>query len=251
MNTTQFLGFIIALVIAAIVIIPLGSALRKHPGPFYAVAILLTIAYVWAIYSGIKLNAIRPLAVIMQKGYLAVIFLLVVMFTGVFDEGTPVRKKLQPIRGELSILSFIFILAHLSTYLPVYLPRLGKIMSSSTNVAVSLVIAFVLTIIFAVLSVMSLRVIRHTMNQRVWKNIQRLSYLMMVLLAAHIGLVLGRSAFVSGFTLATLGFFLYLGVLVIYAILRIRKAVRDSKKKQLDQAGGASQGKPSGQMSVA
>lgn len=234
MSTSQLLGLAISVVLAAIIVLPLGKALRAHPGPFYLVFIALTGLYVWAMYAGVNLNPIRPLAAVLQKGYLSVILLLVVMFTGVFDEGSPARKRLQPIRGELSVLSFVLILGHLFTYLPAYLSRLGRLFTSNTTVAISLTVAFVLTALFLVLSAMSLRVVRNNMDKRVWKNIQRLAYLMMVLLAVHIGMVLGGSAFAgSGFKLSTLGFFSYLAVLALYAALRIRKASRDKAHRQV------------------
>lgn len=231
MSTTGLFGFLIALVIAAIVIFPLGGALRKHPGPFYAVAILLTVAYTWALFTGVNLSGIRPLTAILQRGYLASIFLFVVMFTGCFDEGTAIRKKLQPIRGELSIMSFIFILGHLLTYLPSYLPRLGTLLTSRTNIALSLFVAILLTVVFCVLSVMSLRVIRNNMNKKVWKGIQRASYVMVALLLLHVGLVLAKSAFAGGFSLATISFSVYTLVCVVYAVLRIRKAMRDKARR--------------------
>lgn len=233
MSTSQLLALVISLVLAAIIVLPLGKALRAHPSPFYLVFIVLTALYLWAVYTGVNLNPVRPLAAILQKGYLSVILLLVVMFTGVFDEGSAARKKLQPIRGELSVLSFVLILGHLFTYLPSYLGRLTKLFTSNTTVAISLVVAFILTALFLVLAAMSLRVVRDNMDKHRWKTIQRLAYLMMVLLAVHIGMVLGGSAFAGGgFKMATLGFFSYLAVLAVYAVLRIRKALRDNARKQ-------------------
>ncbi|MBR2836178.1 MAG: ferric reductase-like transmembrane domain-containing protein [Coriobacteriales bacterium] len=228
----SLLGFLIALAICAIIVIPLGDLLRKHPVPFYAVAVIATVLYVWAISSGVNLTAVRPLTVMMQRGYLASIMLAVVMFCGCFDEGTPIRKKLQPIRGELSILSFIFILAHLWSYLPNLLMHFDRYMSARGNIAFSTITALVLTVIFAVLAVMSLRVIRTNMNTRIWKNIQRFAYLMVLLLAVHIAFALGKSAFANPGSLAMLSFASYMVVIAVYAVLRILKYRRDSAKKQ-------------------
>ncbi len=231
MNTAGLLALAIALVVAVVVVFPLGKALRRHPAPFYFVAIVLTALYAWALFSSVSLNPVRPLAIVLQKGYLASIFLGVVMFTGVLDEGTSLRKRLQPIRGELSILSFIFILGHLLTYLPSYLPRLGILLTSRTNIALSLGVAIVLTVIFCVLSFLSLRILRRKMNARLWKNIQRFSYLMVLLLVLHVGLVLGRSAFMGGVTVSTVSFWTYIIIVALYAVLRIRKAVRDRARR--------------------
>ena len=178
--------------------------------------------------SGTKADSVT---VMMQKGYLASIMLAVVMFCGCFDEGTAIRKKLRPIRGELSILSFIFILAHLATYLPGYLGRFGFLVSSRSNIAFSLIIAIILTILFAVLAVTSLRAVRQRMDARSWKNLQRGAYAMVALLAVHVAFVLGKSAFANPGSLAMLAFVCYLGVVAVYTVLRVMKWRRDSAKK--------------------
>ena len=229
MNTGNLAGFLVALAVAAVVVFPCGKALRRHPGVFYALAALAVALYVWAVSAKTGMDGFRPLMAVMEKGYLAAIFLGVVMFTGVLDEGGALRSRLQPIRGELSILSFIFILGHLYTYLPGYLPRFGALLSSNANIAVSLVVALVLTVLFAVLAAMSLRVVRHNMDAKRWKAIQRAAYLMMALLVLHIGLMLGSSAFGGGVTRSTFAFWFYVAAVALYAVLRIRKAVRDRK----------------------
>ena len=226
----KMIAFLISLGITALVVGPLAKTLRKHAVVFYIVSFVLSGLYMWALFAGVNPGVWRPIFVIMQKGYLAVLLLGVVMFTGCFDEGTPFRKHFQPIRGELSILSFIFFLGHIITYLPSYLPRFASLMSSKPNVAFSLIIAIILTIIFLALGITSFKTIRKLMNTHAWKTLQRFSYLMMALLALHIGFVLGRSAFVGGITLATISFFAYEIVLVVYAVLRIRKALRDRER---------------------
>ena len=231
----SLIGFLIALAIIAIIVFPLGDALRRHPVPFYVVSIAITILYLWATQTGVNLSGIRPLTVMMQKGYLATIMLAVVMFCGCFDEGTPIRRKLQPIRGELSILSFIFILAHLATYLPSYISRFGFLMSSRSNIAFSLIIAIILTVVFCVLAVMSLRAVRQNMNPHLWKNIQRAAYVMILLLAVHVAFVLGKSAFANPSSTAMVSFIAYLVVIVVYAVLRILKWRRDVAKKTAEK----------------
>lgn len=226
------IAFLISLVVAALLAGPLAKTLRKYPVPFYAVAFVLTGAYLWATFAGVKPGDLRPLFIVLQKGYLAVLLLGVVMFTGCFDEGTKIRKQFQPVRGELSILSFIFFLGHIFTYLPSYLGRFSSLMATKPNIFISLIVAMVLTVIFLALGVTSFKFIRKCMSVKGWKRLQSLSYAMMVLLALHIGLVLGRSAFAgSTVTLATVSFAAYMVVLVLYAVLRICKARRDKARK--------------------
>ncbi len=228
----KLIAFLIALVVTALLAGPLAKALRKYPAPFYAAAFVLTGAYLWATFAGVKPGDLRPLFIVMQKGYLAALLLGVVMFTGCFDEGTKFRKQFQPVRGELSILSFIFFLGHIFTYLPSYLGRFSTLMATKPNIFVSLIVAMILTVIFLALGVTSFKFIRKHMSVKGWKRLQSLSYAMMVLLALHIGLVLGRSAFVGGtVTLATVSFIVYMALLALYAVLRIRKAQRDKARK--------------------
>lgn len=229
--STSLVGFLIALVITLLLVFPLAKPLRTHPGIFYVVALALTALYAWAIWSGANLTQVRGLCMVLQKGYLSILLLAVVMFTGCFDEGTAVRKHLQPIRGELSILSFIFIIGHLCMYLPSYLPRLGAVFSSRTSVAFSLAVAFVLTALFAILAVTSFRAIRKAMNAKAWKALQRFAYLMVALLAVHVAFVLGASAFSGRVMLATVSFAAYILVILVYVALRIRKFRRDVRRK--------------------
>lgn len=228
---TNLAAFLISAVIVAVLAFPLGNALRRHPVPFYVAVIAITALYLWAIGSGVRLTGVRMLAVIMQKGYLASLMLAVVMFTGCFDEGTPIRKHLQPIRGELSILSFVFILGHLATYLPSYLGRFGAIMSASSNVAASLVLALVLTAVFAVLTVLSFRVVRRKMDPHAWKVLQRGAYVMVALLAVHVALVLWKSAVVAQQPRALVSLVAYLTVVAVWAVARVAKCLRDRSKK--------------------
>lgn len=233
----RLIAFLLSLAVAALLAGPLAGVLRRHPAPFYIVSFALVAAYVWATFERVSPGAARPLFIVVQKGYLAAMLLGVVMFTGCFDEGTKFRKHFQPIRGELSILSFIFFLGHIMTYLPSYLGRFSSLLATRPSIFFSLVIAIVLTVIFLALGVTSFKFVRKHMSQSGWKRLQSLSYVMMALLALHIGLVLGRSAFSGGFTLATASFLVYACLLALYAVLRIRKAVRDKRRKGVSAGG--------------
>lgn len=229
---TDLAGALASIAVALVVALPLGPTLRRHPLPFYGVALLMVAAYLVYRYTGSYIPGAQAVVEIVQKGYLSCSLLAVVMYIGVFDETSAVRRRLQPIRAELSILSFLLILGHVLGYLPSYLPRMGLIFERNAFLSVSLVVALCLTLIFALLAALSIRVLRTRMPYKVWKGIQRLSYLMVALLLAHILLALGRSAFVgqgSADTAVALGVYAVLAVL--YAVLRIRKAVRGARRR--------------------
>lgn len=227
----DIISALISVVVALIVALPLGGALKKRPAAFYAVAAVLVAAHLAYRFSGAYIAWLQVLVDVMNKGYLACAFLAIVMFTGVLDEGSAARRKLQPIRAELSILSFILILSHAIVYLPSYLPVLGRLFSLRAGMGVSIVVAIVLSVIFAVLSVTSLRVLRTKIPRKTWKAIQRGAYVMVALLWLHIFLVLSRSAFGGhGSESAQFALVVYTVLVVLYAVLRIRKAMNDHRR---------------------
>ena len=227
------IGIAIALVLA----FPLGGVLKKHPGPFYLVAFLLVAAHFVYRVNGMYFAPAQVFLDVLNKAYLGMALLAIVMFVGVFDEDSAVRHKLQPLRPELSILSFIFICDHMIGYAPSFFPVLDRLFTVRAGMAVSIVCAIVLAIVFAVLSATSLRVVRHKMNGKTWKNIQRGAYVMVALVWLHIILVLGRSAASS--QSAQFALAVYTIGVALYAILRIRKALRDRARNQA-KASGAS-----------
>lgn len=227
----DIISALISVALALIVALPLGKALKKHPAPFYVVALALVAAHLAYKFTGTYVAGAQVIVDVMQKGYLACALLAIVMFTGALDEQTALRRRLQPIRAELSIMSCILISSHVLAFLPSYLPRLGAIFASHLGMSISIVMAILLSVVFVVLSVMSLRVIRQRMPYKTWKAIQRLSYVMVALLLAHIALALGRPAFSGhGSSSAQFALAVYTVLGVLYAALRVRKALRDKAK---------------------
>ena len=135
----DILSALISIGIALIVAFPLGKALKRCPAAFYLAALALVGAHLYYSFAGLYFPGASIAVNVMHKGYLACAFLAIVMFCGVLDEDGAARKHLAPIRAELSIVSFILMLSHAIVFLPVYLPRLGKIFSTQPIVATSLV----------------------------------------------------------------------------------------------------------------
>lgn len=233
------LGILVSAVVALVIAFPLGTTLKKHPWAFYIVALVLVAGYTVLRSLFPRNDAVQAVMPLFQKGYISIWLLAIVMWTGVLDEGTALRKRLQPIRGELSILSFIFILAHLYIYLEVYLPRFGSLFGPRSNVGVSLVFAIVLALLFLVLTVTSFRAVRNRMSAKGWKRLQRFSYAMVVLVFVHIVFVLGRSAFSGGFNASTLSVIVYGAIIVVYTVLRVMKYLRDKKRRDMREAAEA------------
>ena len=221
----------ISLLVAGLVAFPLARSLRTHAWAFYLGAFAVVGVYSWAVVSGVNLNNYRMLTFVLQKGYLASVLLAIVMFTGCLDNGSALKRRWRPIRGELSVLSFIFILGHLVVFLPSYVQRLlgGSVLKP--QVVASIVVALILTAVFVVLGVTSFKAVRRSMNARVWKAIQRFAYLMVVLYIVHVGFFLGTSA-LGGSHKGLASLVVYCVAVGAYAVLRIRKAVRDHRGEE-------------------
>ncbi len=176
MDTTGLGAALVALALALIVAFPLGRALRTHPGPFYLVAAVVVGAYIGAVVAGVNLNGIRVLTLVLQKGYLSSALLAIVMFTGCLDDANRLKHRLRPIRGELSVLSFMFILGHLAVFLPTYATRLFSGAVLKANVTASIAIALVLAVIFVALGITSFKAVRRHMNPKAWKALRPSSF---------------------------------------------------------------------------
>lgn len=229
----DILSALLSAIVALLVAWPLGGLLKKHPAPFYGVAAVLVGAHLYYRFAGMYVPWLQTFVDMMNKGYLACSFLAIVMFIGVLDEGSPARRRLQPIRAELSIISFVLAMSHAIAYLASYLPRLGMIFFSNTLMATSIVVAGLLTAVYIVLSATSLHALRVRIPYRTWKAIQRMSYAMVALLYVHILLALGRTAFLAhSSSAAQFALSVYTVLIVIYAILRVLKARRDRVRHQ-------------------
>ena len=227
----EVISILLALAITAIVAFPLAKPLRKYSVVFYIVATVALVAYLWTVLTGINTNQYRWATFMFQKGYLGTFFLALVMFTGALPDGNAVKRHLLPIRGELSIMSFIFYIGHIVTYLKSYLPMFANFGNLKPTLAVSLIVAIVLTILFVVLGVTSFKFIRSAMNAKVWRGIQKFAYLMVALLLVHIAMALGLSLANMG-SVGSIHVVIYAIIIVIYAALRISKAVSDKKAKE-------------------
>ena len=108
--------FLIALVCCIVLIGILAKPLKRHPAPFYIVALALVGLY-WFGTTTNTAGGLWPYFMpLMQRCALAFVLFTIVMFVGVLDESSPLRARLMPIRRQLSILGCIFALGHLAFY---------------------------------------------------------------------------------------------------------------------------------------
>lgn len=221
---------IIVLLAAAAFSLFAAKSLKRFPWSYYVLALTLSALSVFALYEAPPQSVAHVLAGCVQKGYVGFSLITVVMFVGVFSRESRVRRTLGPVRGELSIVAALFMVAHVIPYVSGYLAMLGFMGSLRASVLASLVIAIVLVVLLLVLTVTSVKAVRRVMPPRTWKNVQSFAYAFYVLAFVHLaGFLVVPYASGSASAAAALA---YYGVLfVAYAALRMRRAFIDSKEK--------------------
>lgn len=238
--SSDFAAVLVGLAVALSFTWLLSGPLKRRPAACYLIAAVASAGYFAYRAAGLYVPWALPFIAAMQRGYCAVFLLAVVMFIGVLGDSSRLRRRLNPVRAELSIASFIFILGHVWVYGSVYVPGIATIASSRGSIGISFVLAVVLFMLFALLTVLSVRVIRKHMKLEVWKAIQRSAYVMVGLLFLHVLFVMGNSAIESSHVRVSL--ICYDAIVFLYAVLRVRKAVLDAREKRassLSQVGEA------------
>ncbi|MBR2834836.1 MAG: ferric reductase-like transmembrane domain-containing protein [Coriobacteriales bacterium] len=225
------ISVLLSLAIALIIAGPLAKPLHKHAWVFYLIASIVTVLYLWYHFSKMYIPGIQIWLAMLQKGWLSCWLLAIVMFTGCFDAHSPIRRHLQPIRAELSILSFILMNAHAWYYLPIYLPNFFAYLSRDGWLGTSLVVSIVLTLLYVPLTITSIKYLRTHMSAKSWKHLQRWAYVLVALLYLHIIFVLARPLF-QGSAISqghAISLVVYTSLGVLYAIMRLAKWQRDRK----------------------
>lgn len=118
--------FILAFAVSLFVALICTDQLKKAPTVFYLLSIAAVAIYVYGISQGPAVGFWGFFIPFMQRCTLAMAFFAIVMFVGVFDENSPIRKKLMPVRRQLSICGCLLCLAHVFYYAKTYLAQLGN-----------------------------------------------------------------------------------------------------------------------------
>lgn len=219
--------FIVAFTIALFVAFTCAPALKKAPLAFYALSIGAVALYTVAMAQGTATGFWSFYIPFMQRCTLAMAFFVIVMFIGVFEESSAIRRKLMPVRRQLSICGCILCFGHICYYAYTYVLQFasatqGQVAGSAGNLFVSLAISTVLVVLLLVLGITSFTFVKAHMKASTWKNLQKLSYVFFTLIVAHLGIILLPPA-LSGNLPAIEAVGVWGGLFVIYAILKIRR----------------------------
>ena len=188
--------FLIALVCCIVLIGILAKPLKRHPVPFYIVALALVGLY----WFGTTTNTAG----------------------GMWPYFMPLMQRCALAFVLFSILGCIFALGHLAFYGVSYVPRLGSALNG--NLGFSLALAALLVLLMAILLVTSFQVVKRRMSAARWKGVQRLAYPFYLLTYVHLVLLLAPSAF-AGRETATVSLVVYSVAVGAYVVLRMRRAL--------------------------
>lgn len=226
------MSFVIVLIAACAFVALAAKSIRAVPWFWYVIALGLDIVYAYGVVYDLPPAMLQVLSKVVQRGMLATALFVIVMYCGVFPQGSRVVRVVGPIRAELSIIAWILALAHCVNYLDSYIGVFPAIVAViGVNQFVSLILALVLSALLIVLGGTSLKAIKRRMNAATWKNIQRSSYVFFGLIYVHALFVLYPSA-VKGAGEALLTLVAGGVVFALYYVLRISRYLSDKKELQ-------------------
>lgn len=219
--------FVLVLAVTVAAVFVLRTPLKKCPGAFYALATACVVLFFAGDALGFPRAVSNAFFILIHKCTLALALFVVVMFIGTFSKASRIRRWLQPVRAELSIVACILSVGHMVVYLVSYAARLisGVV---GPSVAAALSIALLLGVLLAVLGVTSLRVANRRMAKSAWKHVQMLAYPFVALVYAHLMLMLLPPA-IAGGEAARCSVGVYTAVFASYAVARLARAVIDRR----------------------
>lgn len=217
--------FLAVLAVSVVFAFACRRPLKACPWVFYAMAAGLDVLFI--VDSAMPLPGVLgdALFLLLHKCTLATALFVVVMYIGVFARDSRVATALRPVRAELSILAWLLSLGHMAVYLSSYALQMSSGVLKP-NIVMALAVAAVLFCLLLVLGVTSFNAVKRRMRAESWKHVQLLAYPFFGLVYVHLMLMLLPSALQGG-AAAQVSVAVYSAVFVLYAVLRIARAVAD------------------------
>ena len=224
---------VVALVACALFSYVCAGLIKKAPIAFYIAFILAG-----ALFASGVMEAHAPwlhLALVpyVRRASLAFGLFTVVMMIGALPEDNPVRKRLAPVRGTLSLLGCILIIVHVLGYAATYWGSVANGIASSL-ISFGFIVGIVVCLLLLVLSVTSVAAVRRALDAHTWKNVQKLAYPFYLLMYVHLAAMLAPSSLAGGNSLANL--IVYTVVVVLYLAARALRTAGDRKLKATSQS---------------
>lgn len=225
--------FLWVLILAVVLTVVLKRPIKKCPALFYAIAVAIDVLFICGSYIELPRFVSTALFLLVQKCTLSLAFFVIVMFVGVFAQGSKTKAYLLPVRAELSIIAWILSLGHMAVYMTSYLPQASHgVWHMNTTVLASLAVALALFALLLVLGTTSFAFVKKVIKPCTWKGIQTLAYPFFALVYVHLLLMLLPAALKGG-EAAQVSVAVYLVVFIGYAALRLRRAFKDRTTRGL------------------
>jgi len=224
------MSFAVSLFVSIALAMLLRNPLKKVPAVFYTIAVVMCIAAIYLTWNPPPVIFMRSIVFAIQKGQVGFSLFTLVMFIGVFRKNSGIRRFFNPIRAELSILASIFIMSHLVPYFLNYVALIASIFSFKINVTLGFALGIILLILLIPLTVTSFNAIKKRMNASTWKALQRWSYVFFILAYIHAISFLLVPAMSNADAAMIVNIILYSSIIVIYCILRLRRAILDKRE---------------------
>lgn len=225
----MYLYILVSIILTLLFAYSCNTAIRKHAGLFYALAVLIVVFEVVYYLTGLRDATpewiteyiVNPF----KRGALPTAMFMVVMYLGALDGKKPFVSKLLGIRGELSIIACILTLGHNIIYGKKQFVNLFTNPSEmKPHSLIAAIISIIMIAVMVPLMVTSFKAVRKRMSFVAWKKLQRWAYLFFGLIYAHVMVL-----FLPKFSEKYLDIIAYTFIFGIYAILRVAKAVNTSK----------------------
>lgn len=234
----MYLYILVSIILTLLFAFGCNTAIRKHAGHFYILAVLIVILEVLYYRTGLREAApewitqyiVNPF----KRGALPTAMFIVVMYLGALDAKKPMVSKLMGIRGQLSIIACILTLGHNIIYGQKHFVKLFTNPSEMKPQAlIAAIISIIMIAVMLPLMVTSFTAVRKKMRFSTWKKLQRWAYLFFGLIYIHITVL-----FLPKFSEKYLDIIAYTLIFGIYAVLRVTKAIKASKNtsRQLEYA---------------
>lgn len=213
----------VALLVCSVFAYALTCPLKKAPVVFYIVFALVGALFASGVIAQWAPALNMALVPFLRRAPIAFGLFTVVMFIGVFPDDSPIRKRLAPIRGVLSLLAFILVIVHVLGYVVAYWTSVTTDVASPW-IAFGFIMGVVTLVLLVILSVTSVSAVHKAMDSTKWQRVQKLAYPFYLLMYVHLAAMLLPSSLSGGNSLFNLA--VYTIVMIAYVALRLLKASR-------------------------
>lgn len=214
------------------------SSIKKHPGIYYCISIVLAGGYILlsqlGVLRGLPEWSMQFFWGPIGRGGIAIALFTVVMYIGALPKNDVVKQLMQ-IRGPLSIMACILTLGHNISFGIHYFPELFSSSGELSGARMwATIVTLILMVLMLILMVTSFKFVHKRMSGKLWKKIQRLSYIFYGLIYVHLLLLYVPKVVAKGDEDALVNIIIYSIVFISYYILRAHAAVvRKGRKNEV------------------